>query len=145
MEIIELDGVPLKFVKLTIKDEDEWKSWLRGRILADAKLDAESLGLAGPDRMDFLAIKSDRCAVGKCGILTQLGMEHAATPDGIKQILRMASRQHQPSPEIDETTLNRLLTECTDDLKRVIEYVLPGKREKKVIAGPTATPHGAPT
>lgn len=138
MEIIEVDGTQLKFSKLTNGDEDEWKDQLRAQLLCNARADAEALELQGKEKTDFLVEAAARCAVGKCGLITELGLSHAMTPWGIIQILRLASRKHHPAPGIDDATINRLITERTEDVQRVLLYVLPGRLEKKATAGPKA-------
>lgn len=144
MEIIELDGVQLKFSKLTTGDEDAFKEWLRQSLIQDAKRNADDLELVGKDRTDYLVSFTSSIA-GRCNLVSPFGLEHATqTVPGICKILSLASRRHHPEPGIDDTTLRRLILERSDDLLRVLQNVMPVKIEKKATGGSKVIQPGTP-
>lgn len=143
MTTLTLDGVELRFTKLTLDDEAEWTDWLAQRLLGEAWATAKAIEMNVEERTAYMAKMTTEVGAGRCGLLTTLGINHMTSPAGMAKILSMASRQHHPSPRIDAATLMRIINEQPREARRVVAYVLPFKEigEKKPTAGPTDGQH----
>ena len=122
-ECIELDGVVYKFSRLTLKHEDEWRDWLRGRIKNEAYRDSE--GWDAATRADYLARVSQKVAGGQAAFLSEYGMQTLSEPDGACKVLEMASRVNHPAPHVPQDVLRRLFSEQPERVEEVIIAVLP--------------------
>jgi len=123
-EFIYLDGVEFRFTSLSLRHEDEYRDWLRGRLMREAY--ESSAGWESGSRAAYLASLSLQLAGGKTGFQSEIGVEAALTDAEAKLwILSAAAAPNHPSPGIPRAVLEKMLAERQDQVENVILTVMP--------------------
>lgn len=135
--LIDGDGdkqITYTFAKLTIAHEEEWKSWLRGKIKGEAYSDSE--GWDAKVRGAMLADVAIKTSGDLCAFASEIGILNIQTIAGVSRVLQMASRLHHPNPQIPEDVLRDLFMRRGAEIGEFLQDLLPiQSAEKKATGG----------